>query len=671
MIRILILQASMLIGVFSYAQSVDFSKSNFPEDSKGLKKAMYNFDEGDHYYVEGDEIGFNYALPYYLKAFDFNKNNAELNYKIGKCYLYTTYKRKSLSFLESAYSLDMAAGKDLLLILGLSNHLNEKWDLAIKWFNQYEAQLERSKGFLKNDPAILSQVNLCKKKIAECESAKILTAVPVNVKIDNLGGNINTHFPEYYIVINADESEMMFTSRRTGSTGESTEESHDDFMVHYEDVYESKQTSKTSWTKAKSVGSPINTPINDACIAMSPDGHTLITYNDHDHSMGGDLYECKLKGDHWSKPARLPNTINTHYHECSASYSYDGKSLFFVSNNPENNFGDHDIFVSRWDDVKGTWGTAENLGETINTKYSEVSVYAVPDGKTIYFSSKGHNTMGGFDIFKAVYDYDLAKWGEPENVGYPINSADNDVGLVMSANGLHGYISAHHDDAIGQEDIYLLTFPIENQQALTILKGHVFDAKTKEAIHSTINILDLEEHKVIATFESNELTGHYLVSLPAGKNYAIEIEADNYLFHSENFNLPETDGYHEEEIDVYLNKIEIGSKIVLNNIFFDFDKSTLRSTSIDELNILLHFLSQNSTIRVEISGHTDSKGSQEYNQKLSENRAHVVVDWLIEKGISKDRMVYKGYGEMNPIETNDTEIGRQHNRRTELKIIGK
>jgi outer membrane protein OmpA-like peptidoglycan-associated protein len=298
-------------------------------------------------------------------------------------------------------------------------------------------------------------------------------------------------------------------------------------------------------------------------------------------------------------------------------------------------------------------------------------VFAVPDGKTIYFSSMGHSTMGGFDVFKAVYDYDLGKWGEPENVGYPINSADNDVGLVMSANGLHGYISAYHEDAIGQEDLYRLTFPEAKIEALTILKGHVYDAKTKQAVHAAINILDLEEHKVIATFESNEETGHYLVSLPAGKNYAIEIEANNYLFHSENFNLPKTDGYHEEKKDIYLNTIEIGSKIILNNIFFDFDKATLRSQSIDELNVLLHFLTQNSTIKVEISGHTDNKGSDTYNQKLSENRAHVVVDWLIEKGISKERMVYKGYGEKYPIGTNDTDAGRQHNRRTELKIIGK
>ena len=671
MLRVLVLHLLLFFCLTISAQSIEFSKNNFPEDTKGLKKALINLDDGDHYCIENDKIGYNYALPFYLKAYNFNKNNAELNFKIGKCYLYTTTKIKSLSYLDKAYKLDELVSDEIFLLLGLSNHLCENWDMAIAWFEKHKTRLEGTKGFQKKSPITMAEVSLCEKKIEECKSAKLLVAKPVAIKIENLGENINTQFPEYYIVINADESEMMFTSRRTGSTGESAEDSHDDFISHAEDVYESKQTSKRSWSRAKSVGSPINTPINDACIAMSPDGHTLITYNDHDINSGGDLYECKLIGDHWSKPVQLPNSINTPYHECSASYSYDGKSLFFVSNNPENNFGDHDIFVSRWDEDKNTWGPAENLGETINTKYSEVSVFAVPDGKTIYFSSKGHNTMGGFDIFKAVYDYDLKKWGEPINVGYPINGADNDVGLVMSANGLHGYISSHHDDAFGEEDIYLLTFPFSQQEALTILKGHVYDAKTKTPIKAEINILDLKEHKVVATFESNETTGHYLVSLPAGKNYAIEIEAADYLFHSENFDLPEADGYHEEEIDIYLDKIEIGAKIVLNNIFFDFDKSTLRSVSIDELNILHHFLIQNKTIKVEISGHTDNKGTEVYNQKLSESRAHVVVDWLIAKGVSKERMIYKGYGEIDPIDTNDTDVGRQHNRRTELKIIGK
>ena len=182
MLRILILKIVLLFCLGTNAQSVEFSKTNFPDDSKGLKKALYNFDEGDHYFVEGDQIGYNYALPFYLKAYEFNKNNAELNYKIGKCYLYTTFKTKSLPFLESAYSLDISAGKDIFLMLGLSNHLSENWDVAIKWFSKYKVQMERSKGFSKGDPTVLSQVELCKKKISECESAKVLTSKPVNVK---------------------------------------------------------------------------------------------------------------------------------------------------------------------------------------------------------------------------------------------------------------------------------------------------------------------------------------------------------------------------------------------------------------------------------------------------------------------------------------------------------
>jgi outer membrane protein OmpA-like peptidoglycan-associated protein len=204
---------------------------------------------------------------------------------------------------------------------------------------------------------------------------------------------------------------------------------------------------------------------------------------------------------------------------------------------------------------------------------------------------------------------------------------------------------------------------------MTLLKGIVYDAKTNEPLEAILNLIDNEKNVILASFKSNAATGKYLVTLPSGKNYGIAVQREGYLFHSENFNLPADADYQEVTKDIPLKKIEIGNAIVLRNIFFDFDKATLRPESFNELDRLVKLLTENPTIKVEISAHTDSKGSDEYNMKLSQKRAESVVNYLIGKGISKDRLIARGYGETQPIDTNDTEEGRQNNRRVEFKII--
>jgi outer membrane protein OmpA-like peptidoglycan-associated protein len=347
---------------------------------------------------------------------------------------------------------------------------------------------------------------------------------------------------------------------------------------------------------------------------------------------------------------------------------------------------------------KGKWSEPTNLGATINTEYDEEGVFMHPDGKTMYFSSEGHNTMGGFDIFKSVYED--GKWSEPENIGSPINTPDNDVFLTVSASGKHGYYSSTQTNGMGEDDIYMITFlgpekpiiasnednllasltaPVSetviekmikvNTANLTILKGKVLDEKTRDPLGATLKLTDNTKNELLATFESNSSTGEYLISLPSGKNYGIAVEAQGYLFYSENQDIPASSQYQEIINDILLKKIEVGKSIVLRNIFFDTGKSTLRPESYAELGILYQLLADNPKMRIEISGHTDNKGGAAYNQKLSESRAKAVVDYLISKGIQANRLEYKGYGFNQPIAPNDTEAGRQQNRRTEFKVI--
>lgn len=683
-----------LISSALMAQNVEFDKANFPNDKTGFKDARRAMEDGDGFYEKSVKEGYNlysYALDLYLKANTFNPNNALLNYKIGVCYLNSAWKQKSLPHMEKAYKLNPNVGDKIHYYLGRGYHLNMEWDKAIAEYQTYRGNIKPE------DKEGLKDVD---KKITECRTGIELVKKPVLVFIDNAGPEINSPFPDYGPVISADESVMMFTSRRNTSTGGSVSPVD---QMYFEDIYISTGANG-KWTTAKNMGKPVNTEGHDAIVGLSPDGQSLFIYLDDKGD--GNLYQCVLKGTEWSKPDKLDNTINTKSgdllkcHESSASISADGNTLYFVSTK-EGGFGEHDIYKSTWDPKKKKWNPAENLGPTINTPYDEDAIFIHPDGKTIYFSSQGHNTMGGFDIFKSVWNEKTKKWSTPENLGYPINTADHDVFFVLSASGKHAYYASVRAEGFGDNDIYMLTFvtpkyPVLNTEdnllasleepiketviakavdvpviAVSILKGTIFDAVTNAPLEADIELVDNVLNQVIASFKSNSATGKFLVSLPAGKNYGIAVKKEGYLFHSENFDIPASAGYQEYVKDVPLKNIAVGTKIVLRNIFFDFDKATLRPESTYELERLVQLLKDVPTMKIEIGGHTDSKGADDYNMKLSASRAQSVMDYLAAHGVDKSRLTSKGYGETKPMATNDTDEGRQLNRRTEFEIKSK
>ena len=676
---------AIILSVSAFAQNIEFTKENFKDDKDGLKEAKKNIEAGDELFAQGDYY-YKQAIDPYLLANKFNPNNALLNYRLGKSYLYSNYKLKSIPYLEKALSLNPTVDPQLHFLLGQAYHLDMQWDKAIEEFKKFQQDLKPDEAKL-----LMEDIN---KQIEECLFGKELVKKPLRVFIDNVGAEINSQYPDYGPVISADESEMIFTSRRPNTTGGGTDPEINEF---FEDIYISiKKDGK--WGPAQNMGKPVNSDDHDANSGISADGQKFLVYRS-DGKDHGDLYESELKGDVWSKPDHMNKNINTSSHESSACYSPDGKTVYFVSDKPDESLGGRDIYVSTKDE-KGKWGKAVNLGPTINTKYNEEGVYIHPDGKTMYFSSRGHKTMGGYDIFKSTFEN--GKWSEPVNLGYPVNTSDDDVFFVTSASGKHGYYSSFNANGFGEKDIYMVTFlglekpmvvnnednllasqtaPVKEtviaptvqikEAQLTILKGVITDDQTKKPLEATIEIIDNLKNEVIATFLSNSSTGKYLVSLPAGRNYGIAVKKENYLFHSENFDIPNTAAYQEVVKDVALKNIAVGSKIILKNIFFDFDKATLRPESTNELERLTKLLNDVPTLKIEISGHTDSKGADAYNKTLSNNRAKAVVDYLIGKGIAADRLTSIGYGEEQPIATNDTEEGRQLNRRTEFKILSK
>jgi outer membrane protein OmpA-like peptidoglycan-associated protein len=700
----------IFFSFLSFSQSIEFDKDNFPGKKDEMKAARKQVDIGTEFYMQGRKEFEDFKKSYFsehryypVSHYDyqksgynnfrdaisplgegqrFNPNNARLNYMLGFISFITDPTTpQTLKYFETAYKLDPIAESDMAFWLAWSYQLNSRWDEAIKHYQLYLSQGKKNAG----------ETDDVNKKIAECNSGKKYSATPERVFVDNLGSAINSTFPEYGPSISADEETIIFTARRDNSTGGKRDENDNGY---YEDIYISVK-SNGKWQASKQLSKTVNTDNHDAAAGLSSDGSKLYVYR-HSGKDGGDLYESVLFGVDWEAPIHMNKYINTKYHESSVSLSFDGRRMYFVSNK-ESGLGDRDIYYSDMD-VKGEWGASKNIGPVINTKYAEEAVFMHPDGVTLYFSSKGHNSMGGYDIFKSTLLNGV--WSAPENLGYPINGPDDDVFFVVSGSGSRAYFASSKTGGFGEKDLYKITFlgpekapllntqdqliamaanPVSNLKVenavdvasakLTILKGVVSDAKTHQPLESSIDLIDNDKNVVLATFKSNSSTGKYLVNLPSGKNYGIAVKRDGYLFHSENFNLPNNAAFQEFTKDVALKKIEIGSTIVLRNIFFDFDKATIRPESANELERLIKLLNDNPTLKIELGSHTDSKGSDDYNWKLSESRSKSVVDYLIGKGISTARLVAKGYGETKPIDTNDTDEGRQNNRRTEFKIL--
>ena len=478
-----------------------------------------------------------------------------------------------------------------------------------------------------------------------------------DIKIVTIGKIVNSKFAEYHPLISADESVLYFTSRRDSTTGGKKDPRYD---IYYEDIYISEKNNK-SWSAPRNIGSPINTNGHDAAVGLSPNGQNMFVFKN------GDIYESKLDGATWLEPEKLSKYVNSKYKESTACYSYNGQTIYFVSNRP-GGYGENDIYMCTLS-KKGEWENPTNLGESINTPRNEDAVFMHPDGKTIYFSSEGHENLGGYDVFQSVYDEKTGAWSKPSNLGKPINTYGDDVFFVLAASGKRGYYSSIREGGSGEKDIYVINMKeTKEKPKLTLVKGKITN-KQGQPVEAFIEIIDNKTKDVLMSTKSNKSTGSYLFSLPSGRDYAITMTAEKYFFHAEHIDIPESAPYFELFNSVELKPAEVGESMVLNHLFFDHDKATLKPESKAELSRTIKLMKQNPKLLFEISGHTDDRGSEAYNLDLSERRAESVVNYLIDNGIGKSRLVHAGYGFNRNIATNDTEAGRKKNRRVEMLII--
>jgi outer membrane protein OmpA-like peptidoglycan-associated protein/tetratricopeptide (TPR) repeat protein len=634
----------------------------------GKGEAKKKFEKAEQHFANEN---FASALPLYLSLDSADKDNANLAFKIGVCYLNSPVnKEKAVPYLEKAsakvsekYKEGSFKEKNAPITtynyLGRAYHFNYQFDQAIATFEKFKTFLGES------NPEILKEAN---RWIDICNNGKEFVSNPVSMKVDNLGSSVNSQYSEHSPVVTADEATLIFTSRRSNTTGGLTDPADG---MYFEDIYMSTRNEDNTWGEPKNMGAPINTPDHDATIGISVDGQKLFIYKDDKGD--GNIYFSNLVGDRWAAPQKMNEFINSKAWEGNASISADGNLLYFSSER-EGGLGGKDIYMSR-KLPNGDWGKAMNLGPKINTPYDEDAPYIHPDGVTLYFSSQGHKNMGGFDIFYSTYNTDSTIWSGPVAMGYPVNSTDDDIFYTPTPDNKRAYYSSFKKDGQGEKDIYLITLPEKEETPLTVYRGQVVSIYGGVPKDAQITVTDNETGEIVGVYTPNASTGAYLFILQPGKNYNITYEADEFLFSSENFNVSDSSAYAVINKPIELQPIKVGQKITLKNIFFASGQSELQPASKVELEKLRTLMTKRPELVVEIGGHSDAQGSDELNQKLSQKRAESVVKYLVDGGIDKRRLKAVGYGESQPIAVNTNPDGSWNrqgmtlNRRFEFKIL--
>ena len=479
---------------------------------------------------------------------------------------------------------------------------------------------------------------------------------PVNVNPVNMGSSINSENQEYSPAFAIDEKTIYIT-KRMGNLSDNRPN---------EDLYFAELNDE-SWDKVKDIGPPINTIENEGAFSISSDGNYIFFTSCSRNGGKGqcDIWLTSKKNNRWDEPKNLQSPINTKYWESQPSISSDGRMLYFSSDRP-GGYGGTDIWVSEFSN--SGWSAPKNLGPTVNTSKDEQFPFIHSDNRTLYFSSNGHPGLGKSDLYLTRKDVKF-NWETPINMGFPINSRGQDWNLVVARDGKTAYFSSDQLKGFGGLDIYTFQLPEKLQaEKVSYLRGYVRDAITKQPLSANVELSPINGEPTTLTY-AKPGTGMFLVPLKTNMKYALTFDKDGYLFYTEFYNMPAIQRDQPIELFIDLEKIELGNSVVLKNIFFDTDKSDIKDESKQELEKLIDFLSENNSIRIEISGHTDNVGDSKHNMVLSENRAKSVCDFLTNNGIEKSRLTYKGFGDTQPIKQNNTDENRAKNRRTEFKII--
>ncbi len=611
-------------------------------------KALKIYKDGVRSY---DYIDFYTAERYFKQAIAIDNEFYEAHMMLGELLLKQKRFSESALHYRNAVRIDSLFYMPVYFDLATAEMMSGNYKKALIYFNVY---LEQDNMSEKNRIQAL-------KDAKNCEFAIEAMKNPVPFNPVSVGEGINTTDDEYWPSITADGQTLMFTRQNNPRNKVSfNTPAQEDFYV--------SNLHNNIWQRAENAGAPLNTRQNEGAQTLSSDGlYMYFTACDRPGGLGScDIYFSANNEGKWSMPVNLGGPVNTQHWESQPSVSANGRMLFFSSSRP-GGFGGKDIWYSVKNEMN-RWKNPVNLGEVINTDGDEMSPFIHFDGRTLYFSSNGKPGMGGFDIYFSRMKEDTT-WTDPKNLGYPINTYNDETGLIIESAGQKAYFSSRRDNVNGK-DIFLFNLHKSIQpDPVAYLRGKVTDKETGRLLKANYELLNLSTGKTVIS-NSTDAGGNFLVCIPSGYNYGLNISRSGYLFYSENFMF---EGQHTVVKpflkQIRLSPLKVGEKMLLSNVFYEIDSYELKKESVAELNKLTNLLKENKELAVEIGGYTDSTGADNYNLVLSEKRAKSVVDYLINNGIDSERLKFKGYGNASPIGDNVTFEGRKLNRRTEVQII--
>lgn len=610
------------------------------------------------------------------KALERDPNFWEAHVVAGEFAEYINQADVAIAHYEKALAIkpDHSPTGSTYFYLGNLYNVTGRYDDAIRVLDIYT----------RNPKANPQMVNQAQELIASSEFAKNAVKNPTKFEPVNLGPGINTADPEYFPTITVDGRTILFTRLINDKRVAGPVQKQEDFYV-------SELSDNNIWGKAVPMPTNVNTINNEGAPTIAADGRSLIfvacpdatgtDYGDNRTGRGScDLFYTKKLGTRWLDPVNLPGLVNSANWETQPSISADGKTLYFIRGiRGRGAQNDADIYMSTLQE-DGKWGPAVKLSDNINTPYQEESVLIHPDGKTLYFSSRGHKGMGGLDIFLSRWDDNAGKWGPAENLGYPINTRFDENSLMVGPDGEIAFFASDREGGYGDLDIYYFEMPEHLRPTKTLyFDGLVYDVTNDARLSGKFTLTDLKTGKEVVRSEADPVTGAFTVSLPVDREYALTVTYPGYHNFSLNFNMTNPDEQEVVHKDVPMVPLNSNDAVELKNVFFDFGLATLRPESAIELNKLADFLKNNPTMKIELGGHTDTRGDAADNLKLSQDRAKAVYDYLVKQGIDAKRLSYKGYGETQPIVSDEQiaklgtekekEKAHQQNRRTVYRTI--
>lgn len=499
------------------------------------KKEIYDMESKAHEYFAA--FNFHSAIPLYLKLDSIMPNDSKIIYPLGVSYINEFMENKAYEYFTKCLKEPDKYPSRLYYYMGKTQHLRHEFEDAIVNYEKFIANLKTPKKFTN----LINDVNV---EIEQCKFALESMKNPIDLKIKNIGFEINSEYPEYGPVLSADEKMLIFTSNRPNTTGGKIDPTDGKY---YEDIYISYKDNFGKWSNPLPLGKNINTDGHDASISITPDGQELLIYRYSDTGENsGDLYISELEGDTWKFAQKLSDNINSKGWEPSASLTEDGRIMYFASSRP-GGYGGTDIYMVK-KLPNGEWALPMNLGPTINTAKDEDSPFMHPDGLNLYFSSNGHKGFGGHDIFVSSLNESTNKWGTPKNIGYPLNTAHDDLHFSWSVDGRRVYFASKREDTKGDKDIYYAEINRDANHVL-LMTGIIHEVGNKNMIGATIKVTDKSSGQEVGVFHSNKTTGKFIIVFQEGKNYLMTIEADGYEDYQEDVTLADLHRYEESNRD--------------------------------------------------------------------------------------------------------------------------